>query len=90
MKTCKDLVFVFTNRHSIGRQIDYCSEVLYELDKITHSQAKSLFFSKILRNINKQELDDFSELEAAFFNFLNGHPEAICMTASLLAYRSLK
>lgn len=90
MKTCKDLVFIFTNRHSIGRQIDYCSEVLYELGKLSLVQAKRLFFNKISRNINQQEFDEFSDLEANFFNFLNGHPEAICMTASLLAYRNLR
>lgn len=54
MKTCKDLVFIFTNRHSIGRQIDYCSEVLYELGKLTIAQAKTLFFNRISRSINKQ------------------------------------
>jgi succinate dehydrogenase/fumarate reductase flavoprotein subunit len=54
MKTCKDLVFIFTNRHSIGRQIDYCSEVLYELGKLTIAQAKTLFFNRVSRSINKQ------------------------------------
>ena len=98
MKACKDVIFIFTNRHSIGRQIDFCSEVQYELGKLTISQAKTLFFSKISRNINKKEMDDFFKLdknlkeisEHSFFEFLNGHPEAICMTASLVAYRSLK
>ena len=28
MKSCPNVHFVFTNRHSISRQIDYCSEVL--------------------------------------------------------------
>lgn len=57
MKTCKDLSFIFTNRHSIGRQIDYCSEVQYELGKLSIVQAKTLFFNKISRSITKQEFD---------------------------------
>lgn len=29
MRSCPNLHFLFTSRHSIGRQIDYCSEVLF-------------------------------------------------------------
>lgn len=29
MKNCDNVYFVFTNRSSIGRQIDYCLERLY-------------------------------------------------------------
>ena len=55
MKNCKDTVFIFTNRHSIGRQIDYCSEKLYELGRLTYSQSKTLFYKKVPRNIKKKE-----------------------------------
>ena len=63
MKKCKDVIFVFTNRQSIVRQIDYCSEVQYELGKLTMSQAKTLFFNKISRNINKKQMDDFFKID---------------------------
>jgi hypothetical protein len=49
MKNCINVVFIFTNRYSISRQIDYCSEVLFELGKLTESQSKALFFKKIPR-----------------------------------------
>ena len=39
MKNCINVYFVFTNRSSLGRQIDYCSEKVYELGKLTNSQA---------------------------------------------------
>lgn len=39
MKNCDNVYFVFTNRSSIGRQIDYCSEKLYELGRLTDEQA---------------------------------------------------
>jgi succinate dehydrogenase/fumarate reductase flavoprotein subunit len=82
MKACKDLVFVFTNRNSIGRQLDFCSEVQYELGRLTIAQSKTLFFNKISRNITKKEMDEFFNLdrnlkemsEHSFFDFLNGHP----------------
>lgn len=35
MKNCDNVYFVFTNRSTIVRQIDYCSEKLYELGRLT-------------------------------------------------------
>jgi hypothetical protein len=29
MKNCINVVFIFTNRYSISKQIDFCSEVLF-------------------------------------------------------------
>jgi len=55
MKNCTNVYFIFTNRFSIGRQMDYCSEVLYELGRLTDVQAQTLFFQKVAREINKQE-----------------------------------
>jgi len=34
MKNCDNVYFVFTHRNSLSRQIDYCSEKLYELNKL--------------------------------------------------------
>jgi len=34
MKNCDETYFVFTHRTSLSRQIDYCSEKIYELDKL--------------------------------------------------------
>ena len=80
MKSCIEVYFVFTHRYSIGRQIDYCSEKLYELGKLDQSQSERLFFQRVPRNIEKKELDEFFAMENAklgshpFFEFLNGHP----------------
>ncbi len=52
MKNCDDTYFVFTHRSSISRQIDYCSEKLYELGKMNEKQSSSLFFQTIPRNVN--------------------------------------
>lgn len=57
MKNCINVTFIFTNRYSIGRQIDFCSEVLYELCKLTEAQSKALFFKKVPREINRKEYD---------------------------------
>lgn len=54
MKNCVNVYFVFTNRSSLGRQIDYCSEKLYELGKLTNGQAETLFFQRAPRNIDKK------------------------------------
>lgn len=98
MKHCLNAVFIFTNRYSIGKQIDYCSEALYELGRLTDTQSRALFFKKVPREITRKEYEDFFKLDEdnpsdishhSFFEFLNGHPEAICLTASLLAERSL-
>jgi hypothetical protein len=51
MKNCDNVYFVFTNRSGIGRQIDYCSEKLYELGKLTEEQAETLFFLRVPRKI---------------------------------------
>jgi hypothetical protein len=51
MKNCDNVYFVFTNRSSIGRQIDYCSEKLYELGRLTDLQAETLFFLRVPRPI---------------------------------------
>jgi len=34
MKNCDDTYFLFTHRISISRQIDYCYEKIYELNKL--------------------------------------------------------
>jgi len=54
MKHCLNVVFIFTNRFSISKQIDYCSEVLYELRRLTEPQSRSLFFKKVPREITRQ------------------------------------
>ena len=56
MKNCDDTYFLFTHRISISRQIDYCSEKIYELDKLNEKQSYNLFFQTIPRNVDKQEL----------------------------------
>lgn len=53
MKNCDNVYFVFTNRSGIGRQIDYCAEKLYELQKLNDSQAETLFFLRVPRKIEK-------------------------------------
>jgi hypothetical protein len=96
VKNCDNVQFVFTSRSGIQRQIDYCSEKLYELSKFTPEQAQELFFLRAPRKIEDLELKEFLGAanvshfsEHPFLEFLNGHPEAICMTASLLSDRSL-
>ena len=90
-----EVYFVFTHRFSIQRQIDYCSEKLYELGRLNEKQSERLFFQRVPRNIDQKERQEFFSVEDAkfgkhpFFEFLNGHPEAICMTASLLSERKL-
>jgi hypothetical protein len=54
MKHCLNVVFIFTNRYSISKQIDYCSEVLYELGRLTEAQSRALFFKKVPREITRQ------------------------------------
>ena len=63
MKNCDNVYFVFTHRSYIGRQIDYCSEKLYELGKLTDLQAETLFFQRAPRNIHKKELEEFFRIE---------------------------
>jgi hypothetical protein len=53
MKNCDNVHFVFTSRSGIQRQIDYCSEKLYELGKLSIQQAQSLFFLKAPRKIEE-------------------------------------
>jgi hypothetical protein len=55
MKHCLNAVFIFTNRYSIGKQIDYCSEALYELGRLTDKQSRALFFKKVPREITRPE-----------------------------------
>lgn len=57
MKNCIKVYFVFTHRTSIDKQIDYCSEKMYELNRLSESQSQSLFFQRVPRKISKQELD---------------------------------
>jgi hypothetical protein len=97
MKSCDDTYFLFTHRISVGRQIDYCYEKIYELNKLNEKQSYRLFFQSIPRTVDKNEMGEFFKKEKGIndiakhpiFEFLNGHPEAICMTASLLSDRSL-
>lgn len=53
MKNCDDTYFLFTHRISISRQIDYCSEKIYELNKLNEKQSYKLFFQAIPRNVDK-------------------------------------
>lgn len=62
MKNCISVFFIFTNRVSITRQLDYCSEMLYELHKLSETQAQSLFFQRVPRKIEKEELDQFFKI----------------------------
>ena len=57
MKNSKEVYFVFTHRHSIHRQIDYCAEKLYELGRLSEKQALRLFFQRVPRKIEARERD---------------------------------
>lgn len=59
MKSCDETYFLFTHRISIGRQIDYCYEKIYELNKLNEKQSYRLFFQAIPRNVDKNELGEF-------------------------------
>lgn len=53
MKNCDNVYFVFTNRYGIVRQIDYCSQKIYQLGKLTERQTETLFFLRAPRKIEK-------------------------------------
>ncbi len=59
MKSCDDTYFLFTHRISIGRQIDYCYEKIYELHKLNEKQSHRLFFQAIPRTVDKNEMGAF-------------------------------
>lgn len=54
MKNCDDTYFIFTHRTSLSRQIDYCSEKIYQLNKLNERQSYNLFFQAIPRTIDKK------------------------------------
>ncbi len=97
LRKCHHVYFLFSNRMRVGDilhscELEYCTERVFNLDKLGLEDSKSLFLNKAPRNILPDELDEFLRIENAtdlihhpLFDFLNGHPQAISLSAALLA-----
>lgn len=102
LRRCHHTHLLFSNRTRVGDslnscELEYCTERVFNLDKLNYEDAKNLFLSRAPRAILSDELQELLRLEKVMdikhhplFEFLNGHPQAITLSAALLADRSLK
>lgn len=104
LQNCPHIHFLFTSRNRLGEilnsyELDFCAEKVITVDKLDLEDSKRLFLSKVpnLEEVTEDKINEFIKIAKVgdlanhpLFEFLNGHPQAICMSAALLDGRSLK